>query len=263
MARYTLLCCWIFFWQTTTQMLITVLPPTSALSTRLQISFNSVFSVTYTSFLMAYCFVHRRPAGAYIVGVLLYTLGYMTFLAYFYIMKICEGMSGSDPDDMGAKELYLLGSGLFLSGSISLTLATMPDSTSLSWSPFAKKRFSFLGQHVLLIRFHSLYRGCCAGDEWDGVHAMVGHYRLCDLHGWPVLLHLGLHNPRRRLLLSDREIGKLARQDRHRPNRTRGPGVWHRPKLVRNETHGSKTPTGICNEKWGHLVGAGCPCLCP
>lgn len=142
MERYTVLCCWIFFLQTLMQTTTTFgsFPLASENVGKMHISFNVVYSLCYMSFLIAYRFMLRRPAAAYMAGVSLYTIGYMTFVGYFGIFEANQ--------NEGTKELYFCGSLLFLLGSACLVAATASKTT---WSPITRPNALFWGSACFLL----------------------------------------------------------------------------------------------------------------
>merc|ERR1712137_551391 len=64
MERYTVLCCWVFFFQTSIQTIITMLRLPGKAVEQVRMAFNIVFSVCYVSFLIAYIFMLRKPTAA-------------------------------------------------------------------------------------------------------------------------------------------------------------------------------------------------------
>mmetsp|Transcript_9343 Transcript_9343/g.21226 ORF Transcript_9343/g.21226 Transcript_9343/m.21226 type:complete len:347 (+) Transcript_9343:111-1151(+) len=137
-VRYTLLCCWIFFWQTLVQTFLTIFPTDNSNGSKAHLGFNLVYSVTYVSFCLLYVVMIRRPSVFYMAGVALYTCGYITFAAYFSLVL------GEDRQDL-LPEFYLLGSLFFLVGSVSLVIATAPVQKDDVRSPFSKGAAVFWG----------------------------------------------------------------------------------------------------------------------
>jgi len=148
MEVYTVACCWLFAVQTLVQTAQALTAPTvldvdsQALTAgQSNLAFNSVFTVAYASFLLAFYLMRERPAATYVLGVVLYTLGYLTFVVYFGILE--AGM------DWGLPALYLAGAQLFLLGSMSLVIATAPKAGE-TWSPTAKSAALLWGSAAFL-----------------------------------------------------------------------------------------------------------------
>jgi len=132
MERYGMLCAWICFGQTLFQLISSLLQWQGNI--HLNIVCNLVYSCLYASFLYFYVWMTQRPKWTYVVGVALYFLGYVTFVAVYWPALPSEVVS----------VLYSLGSGLFLAGSISLTIATCPVWTDLGFSPRLKSPLAAL-----------------------------------------------------------------------------------------------------------------------
>ena len=69
--------------------------------------------------------MRKRPAMAYMAGVMCYAGGYAAFLIFYW--RIVRG------ETEGGRACYCLGSGSFLAGSVFLVLATIPDSAREDW----------------------------------------------------------------------------------------------------------------------------------
>jgi len=170
MSRYTVVCCWTFFWFTLVQMMLSLSPPSGDHGEKTQLGFNIMYSGSYISFLSAYFFMQKRPSTAYMTGVLLYTLGYLTFVVLYSIILL-------DTYDHG-DEIYLLGSLLFLSGSLFLILATLPSQSILKYSPFFKGASLFWGSMAFLIGsilFTIDSANAINGNESSPVYVKVGY----------------------------------------------------------------------------------------
>lgn len=143
MTQYLIACCWVFFWQTFTQTGLTILPSlTAVFNTQAMLLFNIVYSMCYISFLASYVVMHPKPPAAYVIGVLLYTLGYMTFAAFFGIHAAGRSWATS--------ELYLQGSLFFLVGSVFLVASTAPP-LNMTWCPHKKDNSLFWGCACFLV----------------------------------------------------------------------------------------------------------------
>jgi len=118
-----MLCAWMCFCQTLFQLISSLLQWQGNIG--LNIVCNLVYTCLYASFLYFYVWMTQRPKWTYVAGVALYFLGYATFVAVYWPGLPSEVVSA----------LYILGSGLFLAGSISLTVATCPVWTDLGFSP--------------------------------------------------------------------------------------------------------------------------------
>ena len=136
--RFGMLCGWLFFVQTTIQ-LVSFADEWSS-NADINLAFNVDYSILYILFLLAYTRLRRAgPSWSYIGGVTLYFLGYI----FFALLYTTEG------DDAAA--FYKGGSWLFLAGSILLMYATAPRSTIQEYNPFAKSTALFYGSTCFLL----------------------------------------------------------------------------------------------------------------
>ena len=122
MDRFGMLCAWLFAVLTSLQLLASVATWAEGTNSALNFACNVVYSALYAAFLCAYAAMHTRPAQVYVLGVALYTAGYVCF-AVLYIGA--------------AAALYHAGAWLFLVGSLLLMHTTVPPplprGSSVSW----------------------------------------------------------------------------------------------------------------------------------
>lgn len=138
MARYTVACCDIYVVFTIIQLLLAIYGPVWSVAANLW--FNAIYALTYLSFLGSYVYMQKRPPMAYTAGILLYQLGYTAFLALY-------GASSGEV----SRICYIIGSVLFLVGSLSLVTATLPSSQLAKYSPFTKSASLFWGSFCFLV----------------------------------------------------------------------------------------------------------------
>merc|ERR1712232_1138955 len=78
-ARWGILCAWIFLVQTALTLFLPLFELDPEIQGYLQCCFQSGYSVTYFSFLVIYSQMKITPPLDYVVGVVLYTIGYFCF----------------------------------------------------------------------------------------------------------------------------------------------------------------------------------------
>jgi hypothetical protein len=121
-ARWGVLCAWIFFYQTFGALIMPSLTLPGVVASMVQCCFQAVYTGTYTSFLVIYARMRVMPPLDYVIGVVLYMIGYACFLSLYVLVLVMEAEDASHPSQV----LYLLGSLFFLAGSALLVLATFP-----------------------------------------------------------------------------------------------------------------------------------------
>lgn len=84
--------------------------------------FMIVYAVLYAYFLVMYFYLKLHPPAMYVLGVLLYTIGYAAFAVFFFFAY--HGLTDSDL----ATFLNCVGSWCFFIGSVALVYATVPSS---------------------------------------------------------------------------------------------------------------------------------------
>ena len=169
MARYTLLCCWCFLFFTLAQLALALRLLSPMAAPTLQTWFNLIYTTTYGSFLLAYGFMRKRPALAYMAGVFCYALGYATFLVLY--ARLAHG------ERDGGGICYVVGSANFLAGSAFLVLACIPDNTS-ALSP-VRKSASLLWGSVAFFAGSVLFtmdaiRGVTSGGQYTPLLTQLG-----------------------------------------------------------------------------------------
>jgi len=151
-ARWGVFCAWIFFYQTLAALVMASFQITGNTTCVVQLVFQVVYTCTYTSFLGVYSRMRVMPPLDYVLGVVLYTLGYACFVALYAVVLVME-----DAEDaaMASSGLYLAGSLLFLAGSAVLVRATVPPPIpmvmrELSFTEHVRARFSMIDQQSSL-----------------------------------------------------------------------------------------------------------------
>jgi len=151
-ARWGVLCGWIFFHQTLASCLMSLLQVSSTASSLVQCAFQGIYTATYISFLVIYGRMRVIPPLDYVIGVVLYTVGYACFLTVYALILVAED---DDVASVASQVLYLLGSLLFLVGSIVLVCATTPAPIPMlfrqpTWMEKFRGQFSMIDQQSSL-----------------------------------------------------------------------------------------------------------------
>jgi drug/metabolite transporter (DMT)-like permease len=102
--------------------------------------------------------MQKKPALAYVLGILFYFFGYTLFLVFYSIIN-----AGTAE---GTEECYLLGSLCFLVGSIALVAATLPSRQASKYLPVSKGASLFWGSVCFFIG--SVF------FTWDAVQVVHG-----------------------------------------------------------------------------------------
>ena len=136
MDRFGMICAWLFFIQSLLQ-LISFTEEWSC-NKDMNLVFNTDYSALYFIFLLAYFELGtNRPHWTYILGVVLYFVGYVSFMFLY-----------ADVGD--AKALYRGGSWLFLIGSLFLMYATALNRIQ-EYNPFSKSSALFWGSSCFFL----------------------------------------------------------------------------------------------------------------
>jgi len=115
MERYGMLCGWLFFILTGLQ--LAALMMQHPLIVELNLAANTIYTLTYGSFLVAYAKMEHHPEWGYILGVACYLFGYAVFLTYYVHILAQQEVSNA---------WYFNGSLAFLLGSVFLVQVTGP-----------------------------------------------------------------------------------------------------------------------------------------
>jgi hypothetical protein len=171
-ARWGVFCAWVFFFQTSIALIMATLQVTDEYVYILQCFFQAVYTSTYTSFLLIYARMATKPPWDYVMGVLLYTLGYACFLALYVMILVVED---AEVITEASGKIYLSGSLFFLVGSLSLVRATLPPPImmvfrSLSRFDHARLRFSLIDQQASLF--------------WGSITFLLGSCCFCIDSAW-------------------------------------------------------------------------------
>jgi len=144
----------------------------------LNYAFMLVYTVIYAYFLVMYFYLQLHPPAMYVLGVLLYTIGYAVFAGLFLLAYHDEG--GSEV----AVLLNYIGSWSFLIGSVALVQSTVPKSYC------SKEVFLFLGSVFFLLGSFFFVFGCSQilSEYLDPHYSTIGNAlflpgRLCFLIG--------------------------------------------------------------------------------
>lgn len=174
-ARWGVLCAWIFFYQTLAALSMSPLQISSPASSLLQCAFQAVYTTTYLSFLVIYSKMRVIPPLDYVMGVALYTLGYACFLTLY---AVALAMPDDEDADTPLQLLYLGGSLLFLLGSAMLVRATIPPPVPMLFRELSCME-KIHAQYSLFDQQSSLF--------WGSITFLLGSFMFCLDSSWSLL----------------------------------------------------------------------------
>jgi len=142
MTRYSVGTAWLFVVITAVQLFMSIEKCAKISCIGAGGLFNAIYALIYATFLYAYRRMRLRPSRAYTWGVILYTVGYMSFCLLSFV-----DLEFETTEDVVKSILYINGSATFLLGSVLLAWATLPK----QWFSCGRTPSLFWGSITFLI----------------------------------------------------------------------------------------------------------------